>query len=362
MKVLRRVVIAVAALTLAASGCGGGSDGATSTGSNQHLTLKMAMASDETYTAEWFGWAIADRMGYFKDMNLDVEFVPAGGSSEAVEQLAAGNVDVANASMPSVAEGLLGGLPLVDIFTYSNGAIFGIFAPKGSPIEDVADLDGARIGISEPGGGEVAFLEAALRQEGIDPVTDVSLIPIGEGGPETFTAIKEHRVDAYSTAYNDIFALQTGGLNLNDLTPPIFDTFPARGITTTEEVVEEQPEALRRLARGTAMGVHYCFANLKACEDIMRKVIPEDFEENADGVSQGDLRFDLAKTQVKPMNPDLYGEHQVAPTKKLLDMVASTLDGEPSYDLNAFLNDDFLKYANDFDREAVEQDARNYGG
>lgn len=38
------------------------------------------------------------------------------------------------------------------VFTYSNGSIFGIFAPKGSGIESVADLNGENIGISEPGG------------------------------------------------------------------------------------------------------------------------------------------------------------------------------------------------------------------
>jgi NitT/TauT family transport system substrate-binding protein len=363
MRVPHRALVsgAAAVLALGLSACGGDS-GAESSDPDARLSISMAMASEDTYTAEWFGWAIADELGYYDDLNLDVEFNPAGGSGEAVEQLAAGNVEAGNPSMPSVGEGLLGGLPLVDIFTYSNGAIFGIFAPTDSDITEIADLDGKRIGISEPGGGEVAFLEAALLEEGIDPISDVSLIPIGAGGPETFTAIEEGRVDAYSTAYNDIFALQTAGLDLNDLTPDIFNTFPARGIITTQDMVEEQPEALRRLARGTAMGIHFCFSNLKACEDIMKKAIPAAFEENAQGVSQGELRFDLAETQVKPTNPDVLGEHQDEATADFLDTIASTMEGDPSYDLEAFLNDDFLEYANDFDREAVEQDAREYTG
>ncbi len=347
---------------MTATACGGGDSEEESSDPDARLSISMAMAAEGTFTAEWFGWAVADELGYYDDLNLDVEFNAAGGSGEAVEQLAAGNVDAANPSMPSVGEGLLSGIPLVDIFTYSNGAIFGIFAPEDSGIKEVADLDGARIGISEPGGGEVAFLEAALRAEDIDPISDVSLIPIGSGGPETFSAITEDRVDAYSTAYNDIFALQTAGLNLADLTPSIFDTFPARGIITTQEVVDEKPEALRRLARGTAMGIEFCFANLEECENIMRKAIPEAFEENEDGVSQGELRFDLAEQQVKPPNPDRLGEHQVESTKDFLDTIASTMENAPEYDLDAFLNEDFLDFANDFDREQVQQDAAEYTG
>lgn len=357
-----RSVAATGALLLTLSACGDDGGSEESAAPEDRLSISMAMAAEGVYTAEWFGWAVADEMGYYDDLNLDVEFNAAGGSGEAVEQLVAGNVDAANPSMPSVGEGLLSGLPLVDIFTYSNGAIFGIFAPQDSDITEVADLDGKRIGISEPGGGEVAFLEAALRAEGIDPISDVSLIPIGAGGPETFSAITEGRVDAYSTAYNDIFALQTAGLDLADLTPEIFDTFPARGIITTQKVVEEQPEALRRLARGTAMGVEFCFANLDACQDIMRKAIPEAFEENEEGVSQGELRFELAKTQVSPPNEDRLGEHQPESTADFLDTIASTMENAPSYDLDTFLNEDFLDYANDFDREQVQQDAADYTG
>jgi NitT/TauT family transport system substrate-binding protein len=342
--------------------CGGddGGGGDSSAGGDERLSIEMGMAAAGTFTAEWFGWLAADKMGYYDDLNLDVEFTPTGGSGEVIEQMAAGNIPTGNPSMPSVGEALLSGIPLVNIYTYSSGAIFGIFTPEGTGIESIADLEGKRIGISEPGGGEVAFLEAALREEGIDPISDVTLIPIGEGGPETLAAIEGGQVDAYSTAYNDIFALQASGLTLTDLTPEIFATFPARGIITTPDVVEENAEALRRLARGTAMGTHFCFTNLDACEQMMREEIPEVWEENADGVSQGSLRYALAQTQVKPADPDEYGAHDRSGTEDFIATIASTMENAPDVDLDAFLNEDFLDYANDFDRAQVEDDAKNY--
>ena len=359
------VLTPLIALSLAGlAGCGDDAGAETSSGEEgeERVSIEMAMAASGTFTAEWWGWLAAQEMGYYDELGLDVTFTPAGGSGEAVEQIVAGNIAAGNPSMPSVGEGLLSGLPLVNVFTYSSGAIFGIFAPEESGITSVADLDGKRIGISEPGGGEVAFLEAALREEGIDPISDVQLIPIGEGGPETFQALTGNQVDAYSTAYNDIFALQASGLNLNDLTPEIFSSFPARGIITTPDVVEEQGEALRRLARGTAMGMHFCLTNTEACETIMREEIPEVWEENEDGVSQGSLRYELALTQVAPRDPERYGAHDREGTEAFIDTIASTMENAPEVDLDAFLNEEFLDYANDFDRERVEADAESFEG
>ncbi|CAN5357185.1 hypothetical protein BH11ACT5_BH11ACT5_12980 [soil metagenome] len=322
--------------------------------------LRMGMAATDTFTAEWWGWLAADNLGYYDDLGLDVEFVPAGGSGDAIEQLVAGNIDAANPSMPSVGEAALTGLDVVNVFTYSTGAIFGIFAPSDSGITSIADLDGKTIGVSEPGGGEVSFLEAALRAEGIDPITDVTIIPIGDGGPETFAALEGKQVDAYSTAYNDIFALQTSGINLEDLTPSEYNKFPARGIITTSKVIAEKKASLEALARGTAMGIVFCLQNNEACIDMLKEANPAAFEANADGVSQGALRFALSLTQVPPRDPDNIGAHDVAGTEEFIGLIASTMQSSAEVDLDKFLNEDFLVYANDFDRAPVLEDADNY--
>ena len=348
-----------ASAALVVAGCSGGEE-APAAGERQ--SIKMGMAATDTFTAEWWGWLAADKLGYYDDLNLDVEFVPTGGSGDAVEQVIAGNLDAGNPSMPTVGEALLGGQDVVNIFTYSTGAIFGIFTPQDSDITKIADLAGKKIGVSEAGGGEVAFLEAALRAEDIDPISGVTIIPIGDGGPETYAAITNKEVDAYSTAYNDIFGLQASGMLLDDLTPEFYKNFPARGIITTSKVIEDKPEALQALSRGTAMGIEFCLANNEACINFLKEANPAAFEANADGVSQGLLRFDLSLTQVPPRNPDRIGAHDDEETRIFLDTIASTMEGSAPYDLNKFLNTQFLDSANDFDRAKVREEAANYGG
>jgi ABC-type nitrate/sulfonate/bicarbonate transport system substrate-binding protein len=355
-------IAAIGALTLSAcSGSGGGSGGGGGEGGEgETQTITMAMAAEDTYTAEWWGWLAADNLGYYEDLGVEVEFVATGGSGDAMEQIIAGNADAGNPSAPAFGEAVLVGLDAVNMFTYSSGAIFGIFVPESEGVTDIAGLKGKNIGISEPGGGEVAFLEAALRAEGIDPITEVQLIPIGDGGPETLAALENGSVDAYSTAYNDIFALQTAGVNLLDLTPDIYNTFPARGIITTSKVLEEKPEAMQNFARGTAMGIYFCLQNEEACLDMMRGAIPAAFEENADGVSQGELRYELSLEQVPPADDTAIGAHDVEGTQEFLDLIQSTSDEYQDVNAEDVLNDEFIDYANDFDRAAVEEDAANY--
>ncbi|MFC5381213.1 ABC transporter substrate-binding protein [Aquipuribacter nitratireducens] len=367
MQTTRPAAVLVLAGALALTACSGDETAPASAGGDgspaaaeERASITMAMAAEDTYTAEWWGWLAADNLGYYDELGLDVEFVATGGSGDAMEQIVAGNADAGNPSAPAFGEAALVGLDVVNMFTYSSGAIFGIFVPQDGGITDIAGLDGANIGISEPGGGEVAFLEAALRAEGIDPITDVQLIPIGDGGPETLAALDNGSVDAYSTAYNDIFALQTAGYDLLDLTPDIYNTFPARGIITTPAVLEEKPDAMADFARGTAMGMYFCLENTEACRDMMRGAIPAAFEENADGVSQGDLRFELSLQQVDPADLERIGAHDVEGTQEFLDLIQSTSDDYQDVEAEAVLNDEFVDYANDFDRERVAQDAQDY--
>jgi ABC-type nitrate/sulfonate/bicarbonate transport system substrate-binding protein len=326
----------------------------------ERYEITMAMASSDTYTAEWWGWLAAQELGYYDELGVDVTFVAAGGSGAALEQVIAGNADAGNPSAPAFGEAALVGLPVVNVLTYSSGSIFGIFVPEDGPYQTIASMKGANIGISEPGGGEVAFLEAALRAEGIDPITDVQLIPIGDGGPETLAALDNGSVDVYSTAYNDIFAIQTSGVNLLDLTPAIYKEFPARGIITTQETLAEKEEGLKRLAVGTAMGIYFCYENLEACRDMMKGAIPQVFEKNADGISQGDLRFELAIGQVRPADFDRIGQHDVVGTQAFLDLIQSTSADYQAVNAADVLYDGFVDAANDFDRERVAADAAAY--
>jgi NitT/TauT family transport system substrate-binding protein len=356
--VTRRVLVLIVSLltAVALAGCGGNDEEGSA--QNQRLSISLGMPSSDTFTAEWFGFLAARDLGYWDQQGLDVKLVAAEGSGAVVEQIVAGNLDAGIPSMTAVVEAMGTGVELINTYTYSPGAIFGIFATEQSGISSLPDLEGKKIGISEPGGGEVAFLNAALRGAGIDPAGGVTPIPIGDGGPATFEAIKSGKVDAYSSAYNDVFAMQVQGLQLKDLTPEEFKGFPARGVIATPQVVEEKQEAIGRLLNGVAQGTLYCLTNNDACAEMMKKAVPQQWEANAQGVSQGTLRYELGLKQVALPEGFRYGQHSPEETQQFVDTVASTSKEFQRFDVNTFLSQEFLDRANDFDQQAIIDQAK----
>jgi NitT/TauT family transport system substrate-binding protein len=142
--------------------------------------------------------------------------------------------------MPATLNALSKGQKLKAFYQYSTGTIFFLKVPKAGPIQSVPDLQGKVIGISEPGGGEVPMIKAALKGAGLDPDKDVRLIPIGEGSSATFDALKNGRVDAYSSNFADTLAVELAGIPLRDITPAEFNAFPAQMMLTTPESLEKK--------------------------------------------------------------------------------------------------------------------------
>lgn len=325
-------------------------------------TVRLGMPSSDTYTAEWYGFLAAKELGYWEDENLDVQLVATDGSGAAIEQLAAGNLDAAIPSMTSAVEAAGTGIELVNVYTYSYGAIFGMFGVGKNPPASIPELRGKTIGISEVGGGEVAFLNVALKAVGIDPIADVTIVPIGDGGATTVAAIDTGKVDAYASAYNDVFAMQVQGVAFKDLTPALFENYPARGIMTTPAFLKSNSDALARLARGVAKGTLFCNTNNAACEQMMRKTVPQQWEVGKTGESQGSLRYARGLLQVKPRT-DTFGQHGPAEMQATIDAVASSVGaGFKAVDINTFLDSSLLATANDFDHNAVIQQAQSYAG
>ncbi|HEX5868020.1 MAG TPA: ABC transporter substrate-binding protein, partial [Beijerinckiaceae bacterium] len=96
---------------------------------------------------------IAQQLGYYKDEKLDVRFEVSNGSSAALRQLIAGNVDAALPSPAAYLNAVAQGHDLRWIFSYEYANVFSLVVPDKSPIKSVADLKGKSVGVSELSGG-----------------------------------------------------------------------------------------------------------------------------------------------------------------------------------------------------------------
>lgn len=326
-------------------------------------TLEVGFPS-ATFTSTIASLLAAGSLGYLEEEGLTVNYNYISGSGTVIEQLVAGNIDLGLPSLPAVVEARGAGLDVIDFYTSQYGSVFGIFVPEDSPIESVADLAGTDIGNTEPGGGETAILYSALREEGIDPLTDVNIIPIGSGEPTTLDAIQSGRVDAYAAAYNDTYSMVQLGYTLRDITPDRYQEFPGRALVTTPESLEENREALTRLARAHSKGTLFCQTNNEACIDLLKEAVPEQWAavEGDESQAEGALQLSDVLEQSAVPEGELYGRHNYDAMNEFIDAIASASENFQEFDAQDIMIDDVLEEANDFDPEAVTADAENYDG
>lgn len=356
-----QLVAAVACLSLLAA-CGGDNSDVdpAAAGPGGRLSIKMGTPSD-TLSSSFYAFVAADKLGYWEDENLDVELVPGSGSGALVEQMVAGNLAAGAPSLPAVVEGLGAGLELIDIYTYSYGSIFGIWVPEDSPVKSVSDLKGKNIGVSEAGGGETAVLNSALKDVDIDPITEVNLIPIGQGEATTLDAIKRGRVDAYASSKNDGHSMTVSGLKLREITPPLYEGFPGRSIITTPKELKKNREQLVRMARGIAKGTLFCDNNVEACKKFMKEALPEQWVATNDAeLSQGGLQYEEAVKTTSVPAGEQFGRHKADQMKAFKDTVASITKDFKDFDVNDFLVADILAEVNDFNRDEIIAEAKAY--
>jgi len=300
-------------------------------------------------TSGFYPFYAARDLGFWEEEGLKVEFQGSGGSGAAIQLLIAGHTAAGIPSMPATLNALSKGQKLKAFYQYSTGTIFYLKVPKDGPIQSVRDLKGKVIGISEPGGGEVPMIKAALQGVGIDPGKDVRMIPIGEGSPATFNAIKSGQVDAYASNFSDTLAVELAGIPLRDITPPEFEAFPAQMMIATPASLEENREAIISLARGVAKATLWCQHKPAECEELIKRAAKEQWAspQNAKAVYERSLQI------TAPRPGKRFGEPTPEELAKYLAFVKAQ---DPSFnapEVNDFLVTDLLDEINQFDRDAV---------
>ena len=297
----------------------------------------------------FYAFTAAKELGFWEQEGLEVNWKGTGGSGAAVQLLIAGHADAGIPSMPATLNAVGRGQKLHGFYQYSTGSLFFLKVPKNSPIQSVKDLKGKNIGITEPGGGEVPMVKAALQGAGLNPDKDVRLIPIGEGSPATFDAIKSGRVAAYSSNFQDSLAVELAGVPLRDITPKEYHSFPAQMMIASPDALKKHRQALIILARGVAKASLWCQAKPDQCEKLQRNASKEEWATPQVAKPLLMRAHELTKLQTSGR----IGE----PNKERLESYLKFLKGiNPKFQApkaDEFLKTDMLDEINKFDRDAV---------
>jgi len=210
-----------------------------------------------THNVNMLDHYVAADKGFYEEQGLQVETVVGTERSGAnpAEMLASGEVDFAMAGAQIFTAAVKEKLPIKYVlYTRRDPPHRLIGRPN---VKTAADLKGKLIGVSPGGGLYYHLIRKWLREHGLHPDEDVRFVQRNPPGLEDFRVGGSHWArDAYLHSADAFVIFEVArefyrALGYNELVET-YEHYPdssTHGIATTQEMIDEHPEVVRRMVR-----------------------------------------------------------------------------------------------------------------
>ena len=297
-----------------------------------HAQTKIVAGMVAHGPAQWPQY-IATDLGWFKQDNIELDLVSAGGGG--AQQLAAGALNIAHSGFPDFVRASLQGAPVKIIINDIVVPPYGVFAKPG--IKRVADLKGKLVSI---GGGKdvtLIYMKAFLAPAGLKS-SDVDFVYAKAAG-DRFSALASGGVDAAILNPPTYFkATSSGFSNLGDIEPYMKDV-PFTVWAANTDWAAKNRTALVAFARNYSRGVRWLYdpANKEAAVEILVKHAKQDRRDIVEA-------YDFLVAKLKSFGSD--GNLQDAAYRKMADGLIDLGDmKEPVPPKSAIFDGSFVEHA-----------------
>lgn len=199
-------LVAAAATVALLSACGSGGSGSSpsttptadgaspNAGSSTPTSLVVGVVPSTNVAPLYLG---AEK-GFFKEAGLDLEIQLAQGFAANVASVTNGETQIGFGTTVPIVGAIANGVPIrlvanSDVLDNEKDDISGLFAPKGSSITSLKDLEGKTVGVNALSNLFDVSLKAAMAKAGADPST-VKFLEVAL--PDMVAALDTKRVDA----------------------------------------------------------------------------------------------------------------------------------------------------------------------
>jgi ABC-type nitrate/sulfonate/bicarbonate transport system substrate-binding protein len=230
-------------------------------------TLRLAVAGVDTNTYSVI--YIADKLGYFQEMGLELD-VKEANPPTATQALIAGQFDLAHAASPGIAASLKGA-PLKLIFVVAEPSPYWIIGKKD--MRAWTDLKGKTIGVSSTTGTQVLDTSRVLAMHDVNAQADgvKYVVPGGPGDEHKVAALKAGSIDAgVFSGTGTVVALDEGYSLLGDM--HAINTYDYT-LWANNATMTGKPELVRAFVTGTLKGLKvFKHDNAKAVEYVTQQL------------------------------------------------------------------------------------------
>ncbi|MGB3413726.1 MAG: ABC transporter substrate-binding protein [Microbacteriaceae bacterium] len=371
-KLAASLAIAAASAMLVA-GCSTGGEAPTTTPTDTTAPPRETVELTVATTAATFGikedvaiYAVGIQMGYYEEEGIKLNLVNADGSGTALQAVAAGSADISTPDAGTILASVEKGLPVAAIGGLVQNWPWRIAVPKDSPIKSGADLKGKKIGVISLASGSAPYARAFVDGNGLNPETDVTLLPVGIGA-QAAGALSSGEVDALALFTTEYVAIEQGGISYDYLDNPA-SMKGLRSLTfiTSKDKLAKDKDVFERFLRASYKALVFSYTNPKAAVEMGFKQYPQ-LSPNAK------IEADIAtiKDWISTATP--VGVTDMSTVKNWGEIPAADWDVTQKFsmgagqikapiDVSKFWDPSLLKEANNFDAAAVKKAAEDFKG
>lgn len=361
-------VVAAGAATLAVlTSCSGDDSGpknavAADCDSTSKVTIMMGTSDmDVSYSPYAL---LANQLGYFAEECLDVTVTTTGGQTTTQQALIGDAADIAIQTPDSLI--VSAGRERLPIKVFHNlipRSTYELVTMDGSGIKSDADLSGKTIGVPVVTDSLSAYVAARLADQN-KSIDSVQLIATGYGGT-SMEALKSGQIDAFVGWPGLWAAYRNSGYDFTVLPEPEWQhDYYGLGLGALDEYIEKNPEIIEGVSRAISKATVYLSGNPDEAialfwdEFPARGPLPGQDEDEAKAKDRAvlDSTTDMMGIGTLP-NDHIWGEQTAEKWEAQVQYNVNAGLIETPLDPNLFFTNEFNAAANDFDRQAVEDQA-----
>ncbi len=221
------------------------------------------------HQAQFSGYYMAKKEGFYSKAGLDVTIDPAGPNISPIQMVTSGINDFGILGGSEIIKARSQGIPVVAIATILQNNPISLVSLKKDNITKPQDLIGKRVGVVY--GNDEELYREYLRINNIDKsqVKEVAALP---GGSQLLSGQVEVLM-AYSTSVPVQLALKDVETNVTNLAKETNDMY-GDTLFTTEAMIKNNPDKVRQFVQASLQGWKFAIANQDVTIDEVMKANP----------------------------------------------------------------------------------------
>ncbi|MHB8618200.1 MAG: ABC transporter substrate-binding protein [Chloroflexota bacterium] len=216
--------------------------------------------------------AVAQEKGLWKANHVNVEWVPFNGAGPLNQAIVAGQIKLGIGNGATVGELVAKGLKakiIAEVLGVPVNMV--VIVPGSSPIKQLADLKGKRLGITSFGSATDFFALSIAAVNKWDPKTGIIRVPLG-GLDAQAAALKAGQIDAMMWTLEGAYALQQkAGTRIVDSVDKVVPKFEFESLLAKDDLMASDEGLIRDVPHGWYQAVAYMKSHRSETVDIASK-------------------------------------------------------------------------------------------